>query len=431
MTQELKTAKRRLSVKPPGASNILLISDLTGGGAAISCRRLFQALRGQGCDATWVAARGDAQSGARIASDWPNLGALLLQRLFARAGIRGRWLEHFGQSANEKNVLGVVRGVRPRLINLHNIHGSASFELARALPSRLPIVWTLHDMWPLTGYCRYSMDCGDFAEGCRGACIQAGQWGETWRSPPKEWLIRERFFAMNSHRIAFACPSRWMARQVRARFGGRFRVEHIPYSLDLKVFKPLGDKRSIRKMLGLPVDRPLVMAGAHSLEDGRKGSASVAAAVDRLSGGTCGVIALGDRPQGRSLPSNWTPIGFIKDERLLNLYYNAADVYVLPTMADNLPNTLIESVAAGTICVAFDVGGCSDVVRDGQTGFLAKPADIGALSEGIRRVLESSPEERDRMSGECRSVAVRDYAPSVQAAKYETLFGDMLAGSRV
>jgi glycosyltransferase involved in cell wall biosynthesis len=115
----------------------------------------------------------------------------------------------------------------------------------------------------------------------------------------------------------------------------------------------------------------------------------------------------------------------VRDEALLNLYYNAADVFVLPTMADNLPNMLIEAVAAGTPCVASDIGGCGDVVVNGVTGYLASSGDEASLADAIKRVLSATPGEKEEWSNKCRAFAAQSFDSHLQAERYLALYEEL------
>ena len=121
------------------------------------------------------------------------------------------------------------------------------------------------------------------------------------------------------------------------------------------------------------------------------------------------------------MPGGWRLAGTIEDERLLNLYYNAADAFALPSLEDNLPNTLLEAMAAGTPCVTFDVGGCGEVVKEGVTGYTARAGDAADLADRVVQILSASSEERDAMALACRERAVKCYALSVQAHRYADL----------
>ena len=407
----------------------LLISDLTHGGAATSCRRLLAALRRTASvDTQWVAAAGKQEEDAIIADRWPDLPSMLAYRLALKLGMSRKLVSRLARFAFECSTLREIRRLQPGVLNVHNVHSAMTFSFIKRLPARVPMVWTLHDVWPLTGYCCANYECTEYVDGCAGKCPESGNWGPGSVAPAREWHRRQRFYTRNAARMIFVAPSKWLADCARKRFGDMIRVEHIPYSLDLGMFKPIADKAALRRVLGLPVDRRIILAGSAALTEERKGIKYLIEAerlLKEMVRDGFVVATFGPCADTSVLPEGWRHFGEIREEKLLNLYYNAADAFVLPSLWDNLPNTLIEATAAGTPCVTFDVGGCPEVVRDGKTGFVAKYKDAADLAACIERVLTMPAAEYERMSAECRKVAVTEYAPEAQAGRYEKLFNEM------
>jgi len=403
------------------------MSDVTWGGAAIACRRLVDGLVAAGLQVERAAAVGDVTTGWRLASDWPHLGWLIRKRMLAvlRASpVRCRRASH---ALNEAGLLRLLAVVQPSLLHLHNLHAAVSFRFLEALPSGLPIVWTMHDMWPFTGYCSYSYDCGRYRTGCPEPCPQNGLQGQMLERQDRVWQRQRRFFSRRG-KLVLVSPSRWLAEAARSRLGDGVRVERIANPLDLSVFCPLPDRAAVRRSLNLPGNRFLILTGAHCLTDSRKGADLLREAWERLPADTrarCVIVALGDVLGGAQFPAEWLTTGLVRDEAMLNLYYNAADLYVLPTLADNLPNTLVESVSAGTPCVACDRGGCGDVVVDGQSGFLV-PCEADALAEGILRVLALLPEERAVFQQRCRALAEQEFGMSDPVSRYKDVYASLL-----
>lgn len=383
-------------------------------------------------DVKWVAAIGCPGEGPVIASQWPPMLLLFVQRLLARVGASDDVQNRCGGILFRKSLETTVRTMNPQLVNLHNLHVASDFTLLTSLPKTIPLVWTLHDMWPLTGYCCYSYDCEKFIYGCSGDCPQAGHWGAARVSPEREWMHRQRFYNRNRSRLVFVSPSRWLAEAARRKLGSDFRVEHIPYGLPLDTFRPLGaSKASLRRILRLPEDDFIVLCGAHYVDDERKGSKQLAAAVNLLRSRMARpvtVVAFGNMPKGLVGTNAWRYTGTIAEERFLNLYYNAADVFAAPSLADNLPNTLIEATAAGTPSVTYNVGGCPEVVRDGLTGYVARYGDIEHLAECLARLATMTEPECLQMAHACRRVAEQEYDSEFQARRYNSIFQGLLDG---
>lgn len=408
----------------------ILITDGTGGGAAIACSRLLRGLLlAELPNSKWISANGDSSTGATVASTWPPFLPWMVYRIAAGMVKNERTLERHLTRVNGYAVRNLLRRSAPSLISVHNIHGNLDFDFMNMIPASIPIVWTLHDMWPLTGYCCYSYECEKYLNGCCGECPQLEKWGTVLQEPADGWKNREAFFAANRDRLVFVSPSRWLAECAKRRTKEAIRIECIPYGLDLGVYMPLSvEKKQIRRLLGIPEHLPFLLAGAKSNVYARKGIAHLAKAIRLLresgmgdfSVVTFGAISSVEKENG------FISMGNIKEERYMNLLYNAADVFVLPSLADNLPNTLLEATAAGTPCVTFNVGGCPEVVRNGATGFVAKYKDEANLAECIKRVLILPEAEKMRMRENCRRLAEQEYAIEVQGRRYKMLFEEIV-----
>jgi glycosyltransferase involved in cell wall biosynthesis len=186
--------------------------------------------------------------------------------------------------------------------------------------------------------------------------------------------------------------------------------------------------------LGLPLDAFLVLYGGTGWDDSdRKGFRYLRESATILTDSVWKketplefiLLGEGEKASLLTLPFRVHTPGFVKSATTMALFYAAADVLVLPTQADNLPNVLVESVACGTPCVAFNVGGCSDVVRDGITGFLAHPMDSMSLAGCIDKVRSLNVSERAEMSRRCRQLAECEYSQHIQANRYRLLYEEV------
>ncbi|MEE9285669.1 MAG: glycosyltransferase family 4 protein [Dehalococcoidia bacterium] len=401
------------------------------GGAARAASRLHLGLLQAGHDSRMVVAHASRQSDrvAAVVSNAP-LARTLAHRLVSGASRR---LSLQNVVPWPRAVLGHPFVRSAGIVNLHNIHGDyLPVTLLASLSRRRLVVWTLHDMWPLTGHCSYSLDCERWRTGC-GACprlevdvpLRRDTTALHWRL--KRWAYR-------GADLTVVAPSRWLADVARrSPLLGCFPVRHIPYGLDTDVFRPL-DKAMARTLLGLPIGPPLALFVADNAADPRKGARSFVEALDRLPDDLrdeMGVILLGQNTGAVASMARvrWWDLGTVSDDRLLAAVYSAADVSVCPTLADNLPNTVLESMACGTPVVAFDAGGVADLVRPMETGCLAPAQDAGALAHGLEALLTDSS-LRARLGEGCRAVARREYDLSVQAERYGALYRELAAARR-
>jgi glycosyltransferase involved in cell wall biosynthesis len=196
----------------------------------------------------------------------------------------------------------------------------------------------------------------------------------------------------NIHRnnqIGVTAPSKWI--QQMAIQSGVFlkSPELIPYGVDTANLKPL-EKKVARSILGLPNDKHIVSFVATFVDDPRKGFKHALEAVRRLNAkkGESVLLAIG-HPRSYStnedlLGVDCRFVGFVSDMRLLGQYLASSDVFLFPTVHDNLPLVVLESMAVETPTVAYRTGGVPEMVVHNQTGYLADQNDVDGLVKGLQ-----------------------------------------------
>ena len=242
-------------------------------------------------------------------------------------------------------------------------------------------------MWAFTGGCHYSGDCKAYQTGC-GNCPQliTPQPNDISRQ-----IIQQKIQTWSDHPMTIVCPSQWLADCVKdSQALGNKNVEVIPNGIDTTHFKPI-DKTSARQAFNLPEDKKLVLFGAFGgTEDPRKGFTYLRDALKLLpEDSNIELVVFGsDQPEKLDVILPVHHIGRLQDNISMMLLYSACDVFVLPSSQDNLPNTLLESLACGTPCVAFNAGGVSDIIQHQENGYLAQFKDTDDLAQGIQWTLE-------------------------------------------
>lgn len=320
----------------------------------------------------------------------------------------------------------IINQLRPNIVNLHWI--SAGFLNVAALKKiRAPIVWTLHDMWPFTGGCHYSGDCTNFRQKC-GNCPVLGSSRQfdlsrlTWWRKHRAW--RDLDFTV-------VTPSKWLADQAKSStiFKSR-RIEVIANGLNSRIFRPL-DKKCSRKFLGLPQDKKIVLFGCQDVDmDRRKGFGLLCGAIEKLKTDalfpSIEFVVFGASGRNKNFPLDYKVrfLGFLHDDISLCMAYSAADLFVAPSLQDNLPNTVMESMACGTPCVAFNTGGMVDMIEHRKCGYLADALEPKELAEGILWVL-SDRERLHQLSKRAREKIMGEFDFQQQASKYYKLFKDI------
>ncbi|MFW6065321.1 MAG: glycosyltransferase family 4 protein [Planctomycetota bacterium] len=415
----------------------LSLSD-NRGGAACAAYRIHQALLADNIDSRMFvrikASTDEAVEPYQPAKDfWSRLkrvrrriGVVRRVSRYHKTRPPGPFIFHARSSELGRDLMGDLP--EADLLNLHWVSTFVDFAaFFRAVGGRVPVVWTLHDMNPFTGGCHYSTGCDGYLRQC-GRCPWLGSDNPRDLSH-KTWRRKKRALQrVPTDMLHIVSPSRWLGEQAKASsLFGRFPVHVLPNCLDTDVFEPR-DRLVATQALDIPADAKVVLFAAANPEMPRKGFNLLVEAIGRVDES--------DRPmlltlgQGSPTVSDTLAhkhVGAIHDERLLTLIYSAADVLACPSLEDNLPNTVLESMACGTPAVGFNVGGIGDMVRPDSTGLLAPAGDTGALSEAVRSLL-SDPDRLGRMGRESREVAVREYSQKAGARRYAELYKDMQSG---
>lgn len=308
------------------------------------------------------------------------------------------------------------------VLQLYNLHGEY-FGLA-ALPTlarQRPVVWRLSDMWALTGHCAYSLECERWRTGC-GRCPHLRDYPALRRDTTAwHWRLKRRVYARS--RLTIVAPSRWLEGVAAASplLAGQ-RIVRIPNGIDTDVFRPQ-NRHAARERLGLPTDRPLALFIHAAPRGQRKGAALLAAIAGRLARHGAELVLMGERTEllAQTLPCRSHHLGYLRQDAQLAEAYAAADMLVHPTLADNLPNCLLESLACSVPAVTFDVGGCGELVRHLDTGLLAPAGDVGAFADGIEQLLLDGA-LRERLGRQGRQLVEQEHTLIRQAERFARLY---------
>jgi len=269
---------------------------------------------------------------------------------------------------------------------------------------QMPLVWTLHDQWAFCGaehYAESTFDAVSMPHPERYTCSYRSDSRPIDELGPdlnrRTWKRKRRAWR---RQMQIVCPSTWMADCVqRSSIMSSWPTHVIPNPIDLKVWSPC-DKFQARKFLGLPLEHPLLLFGAmDGLADPRKGADLLSEALLRLHNDVSGTPL--DKTElivfGQSRPATPMDLGFpvhyfgrLYDDISLRLLYAAADLFLIPSRQDNLPNTGLEAHACGTPIVAFHCGGMSDIVDNGKTGLLVQSFSSIDFAYAIRQLLSDS-----------------------------------------
>jgi len=316
-----------------------------------------------------------------------------------------------------------------------NLHWVAQFQSPVTIKKlgglNKPIVWTLHDMWPFTGGCHYSAGCSKYQQDC-SACFQIANDPYNLAAA----ILADKIASWDGLSFTIVAPSRWLADCARqSTLFCNHRIEVIPNSLETDIFAPL-PKADAKSQLGIDPETTTLLFGAATATEKRKGFSELIRAIE---------ICL-EHPQFQELaacrkieilcfgyPSEQLnelrvpvrSVGFVESDAQLGIIYSAANLFILPSLEDNLPNTMLEAMSCGTPVLAFNVGGIPDVVIPGKTGWLVPDRDVAQLAEALLQIV-LHPETARSMGSNCRHLMEEQFSLSVQANRYLALYQDLL-----
>jgi glycosyltransferase involved in cell wall biosynthesis len=319
------------------------------------------------------------------------------------------------------------------IIILRNLHGwyLSLGRLAR-ISKKVPIIWRLPDMWALTGHCAYSYDCQNWKAGC-GNCPDLSSYpGLLIDTTRFLWERKKAVYQKMRERLVFVSPSKWLMNFVKfSPLTKDFRCEYIPTAVDLNIFKPCSRERS-RQKLGIEKNEKVIMFSSAKLKDKRKGidilwGVLKRIADRRISGVT--LLLVGYKGEKISFPSGIKvkKIRFVKEDDFLAVCYNASDLYLSLSRADNLPNTLVEATACGLPIVTLDNGGCGETIEQGRSGYAVK--SISEACEAVEKIL-TDVSLRESFSANARKFAESNFSMDLQVQRYTALAKQMITATK-
>jgi glycosyltransferase involved in cell wall biosynthesis len=264
------------------------------------------------------------------------------------------------------------------------------------------VIWFMHDMWPITGGCHYSMECDLFQTQCKKCpFLENTESG----SPTKDYAQKQ--FSEKIKRwskysnLSIVTPSKWLANKVaESRLFGKCKVNVFHNILDTSKYK-IVDKTAAREILNLPKDKKLLLFGADFVKSTYKGFNNLKKALELLKNEDIEIVVFGNTEETLLVPEIPTHyIGRVSDDISLVVLYNACDVFVTPSIADNFPNVLLEALSCGLPCVGFHVGGIPELISHKVTGYISSEICPEGLRDGINWIFKES--DYDRLRKEAR-----------------------------
>mgnify|MGYP001052507287 CR=1 FL=1 len=336
-------------------------------------------------------------------------------------------LQGYGTLVSTKRLVDFIVREKFDVIHLHNLHGYyLDLSFVQSLGKLgIPIVWTLHDGWPITGRCAYLSECNSWKIGC-GNCPNLSWYPKTYfDSSAFMWKKKKEYFNSGWKPI-IVCPSQWLADRVKESYLNKFKIEVIPNGVDTEIFKPK-DKIEIRKKLKIALSKKVILSVAANLRDERKGAKYFFEALQHIKTNNWMILTMGKKINlNREVKAkvDIKQLGYISDKNLISDIYNATDVFCSTSLDEVFGLTATESMACGTPVVGFKVGGIPEQVTE-DCGILVSPRDEKALGRAIEHLL-TDDKMRQEMSLNCRKRAEQKYNIEKFTKRYIQVYRELI-----
>ena len=306
-----------------------------------------------------------------------------------------------------------INHINPDIVHLHWVTGGM-MKIEDLSKIKVPIIWSLHDMWPFTDGFHY--------DGYYDVCRNRGT------SMPKNFLSDKVFYRKQEayskiSNITIIGLSKWMS-DCAKNSSLLKNKQHInlPNIIDTSIFKPFNKKKS-KELWNLKSNKKIILFGTlNAADDPRKGFSELSKALRKLTMRNIELVIFGsEKPKHPAdFGFNTRYLGSIDDDESLAKLYSAADVMVVPSLQENLSNAIMESLACATPVVGFNIGGNKDMIEHKENGYLAKPFDVTDLKNGIEWTLKND------LSTKAREKVLLNFDSKIVVKKYINLYKNIL-----
>lgn len=401
---------------------IVLISTFeTFGGAAVACKRLMHALNKSGNNA-WMFVQEKKSNVSDVFTTGGFFSKLrfIIERFYflfyeKDKSIRFQFSPAVSGLSLKKNSF----VYNADIIHLHwTQFGFLSLKsLEELFQYNKPVVITLHDMWYFTGGCHYSRECTNYERSC-GNCTQFLSSPSSTDLSHKIWLEKHRLFKKYQNKIQVVACSKWLASLAQSSsILKETNIHSIPNPIDIHLFKP----GTVVKQ-----EKKIILFAAMKISDERKGWAYLLEALNHLSksieSNSVELLIMGqvDEKDLQNIPFNYSCTGYLSDITQIIETYQKATVFAMPSLEDNLPNTIMEAMACGTPTIGFNQGGIPEMITHLKNGYVAEYKSSEDFANGLKYVLTS--DHLSDLQKNARTHVEVHYSEEIVAQQYEAIY---------
>ena len=338
-------------------------------------------------------------------------------------------LRYYMEKYNLRNIYAesylnrIIKKHKIDIVHFHAMQGGFLYINAISdICKKYNIIWTIHDTWPFTGGCMYYWNCrswkSDGCTACKDSNLQM-----SYKNTAVN-LMRKKM-SLEGKGIHFVTPSKWMQENVLQSFLKEEQIRRVANGIDLQVFKPLPNTNDLRIKYGLSANKKILMFSSGSVLNKYKGWNCLISALTQLSNHCQYELLIVGKEDSEINCLGFSVIrtGFVEQKECLNELYNAADLFIIPSLQDNFPTVALEAQAAGTPVLAFATGGISEQITP-QTGWLVRSADALSLKDEIEHIFhgedwQSKLSKKGKMA---RKRCEQLYDRRLMTQKYEKIY---------
>jgi glycosyltransferase involved in cell wall biosynthesis len=359
----------------------------------------------------------------KIGNQWELYWHVLLTRLLDMHG--------WGSIFATKKLVRQIKQIKPDIIHLHAVQGYYLNIgiLFRCLANiGIPVVWTMHDCWALTGHCNHfdAVGCDRWRTGCYH-CPRKKEYPKSmlYDNSARNYQKKKQLFT-SVKQMTIVTPSQWLAEVVRQSFLNQYPVNVIHNGIDLEIFKP-----TVEADNNLPLvfenkycpatSHPFTILGVANIWLERKGLNDFIR-LRRLLNPSYNILLVGlTKRQMKRLPQGIQGIEHTESTQQLATIYAAVDVLVNPTWEDTFPTVNLEALACGTPVITYRTGGSPESVPE-ECGIVVEKGDVEGLVKAIRHIKEKGKQAYVKP---CKDYAVRNYNKKKCFSEYVKLYENL------
>lgn len=309
------------------------------------------------------------------------------------------------------------------LVHLHNLHGfSFNPFILPEITAQKPCIYSLHDMAAFTGHCSYAFACTKWERGC-GDCPDLGYYPSLNYDNTARNLKMLKAIYDSCAPMTIVTPSVWLKKLAEQSILQNHEIKLLPYGIDENIFAP-ANKDMVRQKLNLPQDKLIfTFIADFATNNPQKGGYYLEQACEYYKNHPDIIfLIIGGENAGRI--GNCYHIGYIYDTKELAKYYASSDLFIFPTMADNLPFVVLEAMSCGIPVISFDIGGLPDMIDHLSNGYLAKYKDVHDFIAGIELFINDK-KLREQASKLARKKVEDNYTIDMCIHNYQKLYEEV------